>query len=203
MIPSADLERDVVRFGGVERAVHWWTAALVGACAATALALSIAPIATLVGRRDLVREIHVICGLLIPVPMLLGRLGPWSGRLRATLRDLDLFDDHDRRWLRTFGRDPRVTSGKFHAGQKLNAAIVGGALVLLFATGIVLRWFEPFPLSIRRGSTFVHDWVAFLLAIDLLAHIAKGLADPEALRAMRTGRASRRWATGEHPRWEP
>ena len=104
-------------------------------------------------------------------------------------------------WLRTLGRDYRATPSRFHAGQKLNAAVVGGSLVLLFATGIVLKWFEPFPLDVRRGATFVHDWTAFLLAIDLIGHIAKAFADPEALRAMRTGRASRRWAERTHPRW--
>jgi formate dehydrogenase subunit gamma len=103
--------------------------------------------------------------------------------------------------LRSFGRDYRATPGKFHAGQKLNAAALGGALVLLFATGVVLRWYEPFPLNVRRGATFVHDWVAFLLAIDLVAHVGKALADPVALRAMWGGSAPRRWAATKHPRW--
>lgn len=191
----------MLRFAAVERAVHWWTAALVGLCAATSLALSVAPVATLVGRRALMREIHVVSGLLIPVPMLVGLLGRWRGPLRRTLHDLDRFDAVDRRWLRSLGRDPYATAGRFHAGQKLNAAILGGALVLLLATGVVLRWFEPFPLEVRRGATFVHDWVAFLIAIDLVAHIGKAFADRDALRAMRTGWASRRWAARTHPRW--
>lgn len=191
----------MLRFGAVERAVHWWTAALVGLCAATSLALSVAPIATVVGRRTLMREIHVASGLLIPAPMLIGLLGRWRAPLRRLLRDLDRFDAVDRRWLRSLGRDPYASSGKFHAAQKLNAAVIGGALVLLFATGIVLRWFEPFPLQIRRGATFVHDWVAFLLAIDLAAHMGKAFADRDALRGMRTGWVPRRWAQREHPRW--
>lgn len=191
----------MLRFAAVERAVHWWTAALVGLCAATSLALSVAPVATLVGRRALMREIHVISGLLIPVPMLVGLVGRWRGPLRRTLRDLDRFDVVDRQWLRSLGRDPYATAGRFHAGQKLNAAVLGGALLLLLATGIVLRWFEPFPLDVRRGATFVHDWVAFLLAIDLVAHMGKAFADRDALRAMRTGWASRRWAARTHPRW--
>ena len=195
------VDGSIVRFAPVERAVHWWTAALVGLCAATSLALSVAPVATLVGRRALMREIHVISGLLIPVPLLIGVIGRWRRPLRQTLHELDRFDAVDRQWLRSFGRDPYATPGKFHPGQKLNAAIVGGGLVLLFATGIVLRWFEPFPLDVRRGATFVHDWVAFLLAIDLIAHMGKAFADRDALRAMRTGRASRRWAARAHPRW--
>lgn len=192
---------EVVRFAPVERAVHWWTAALVGVCIATSLALSVAPVATLVGRRALMREVHVVSGLLIPLPLVVGLAGRWRGPMRRTLRDLDRFDQLDRRWLRSAGRDPLATSGRFHPGQKLNSAVVGGALVLLLATGIVLRWFEPFPLQIRRGATFVHDWVAFLLTIDLLFHVGKGLADRDALHAMRTGRVSAAWAARRHPRW--
>lgn len=198
-LPAGDVER----FAPVERAVHWWTAALVGMCAATAVALSVAPVASLVGRRALVRDVHVVSGLLIPLPLIVGIAGRWRAPLRQALRDLDRFDRVDRRWLRSLGRDRYAEPGKFHPGQKLNAAIVAGALVLLYATGLVLRWFEPFPIDVRRGATFVHDWVAFLLAIDLLAHIGKAFADPEALRAMRTGRASRRWAAVTHPRWRP
>jgi formate dehydrogenase subunit gamma len=198
-LPSAD--DTVVRFEGTERLVHWSTAALVTVCAFTALALSVSPVATLVGRRNLVRDVHVVCGLLIPLPLVIGRLGPWSGSLRATLRELDRFDAVDRTWLRSLGRDYRATPGKFHTGQKLNAALLAGALVLLLATGVALKWYEPFSIDLRRGATFVHDWVAFLLAIDLIAHVAKALGDPVALRAMWSGRAPRRWAAMKHPRW--
>lgn len=190
-----------LRFDRTERNVHWWTAVFVGLCSASSLALTITPVATLVGQRDLVKFVHVVAGLLIPVPLLLGRALPWSARLRRTFRQLDRFDAHDRRWLASFGRDPSATHGKFHPAQKVNSALIGGALVLLFLTGLILRWFEPFPLPIRRGATFVHDWVAFLLAIDLLFHIGKAFADPIALRAMRTGRASVAWAARHHPRW--
>ncbi|HVM08637.1 MAG TPA: cytochrome b/b6 domain-containing protein [Acidimicrobiales bacterium] len=194
---------DVVRFDRTERNVHWWTAALVGLCALTSLGLSIAPIASIVGQRDLLRQIHVVAGLAIPVPFVVGWIGPWSRRLRATVTQLDRFDDEDRRWFRTLGnRSARpARSGRFHPGQKLNAAVVAASIVLLLATGFVLRWFEPFPLGVRRGATFVHDWVAFLLAIDLLAHIAKGFRDREALRAITSGVVTKRWAETEHPRW--
>ena len=204
--PSTDASTaagDVERFDRTERLVHWATAALVLVCIATAIALSFGPVAVIVGRRDLVRQVHVIAGLLLPLPLIAGVVGPWSRSLRADLGRLDRFDALDRSRLRLFGRDPFAESGKFHAGQKLNAAFLAGGLVLLFATGIVLRWFGPFPLSIRRGATFVHDWAAFLLTIDVIAHVLLALGDREALRAMVRGRTSLEWARRVHPRWRP
>ncbi|HET9444181.1 MAG TPA: cytochrome b/b6 domain-containing protein, partial [Acidimicrobiales bacterium] len=161
----------MLRFDRAERTVHWWTAALVGMCLATAAALYLAPVAALVGRRDLVRDVHVVAGLALPVPYLVGRLRPWGARLRDDVRRLARFDDHDLRWLRSWGRDPWVASGKFNGGQKLNAAFVVGAGLLLLATGSIMRWFSPFPLSWRTGATFVHDWTAFALLVALMAHV--------------------------------
>ena len=183
--------------------MHWWTAALVGVCAATSLALSIAPISTLVGRRALMKDIHVVAGLSVLVPLVVGRIGPWSKQLRADLRALDRFDAIDRRWLRSFGRDSFATPAKFHPGQKLNAALTAAALVALFATGVVLKWFEPFPLPVRRGATFVHDWTAFLFAILMLGHIVRALSDRHALRGMTRGDVDPTWAAARHPRWKP
>lgn len=191
----------VSRFDRVERMVHWATATLVGLCMATALALAFAPISAIVGRRSLVREVHVISGLLLLAPILVGFVGRWGTRLRADIRALDRFDTVDRRWLRSAGRDPFVKPGKFHPGQKLNAAASAAALVMLYATGIVLKWFGPFPLNVRQGSTFVHDWTAFLFTLLVLGHVVRALSDPDALRGMVTGRVDPSWAARKHPRW--
>jgi formate dehydrogenase subunit gamma len=103
--------------------------------------------------------------------------------------------------LRSFGRDPFVENGKFNAGQKLNAAFTAGAVLLLLATGSIMRWFGPFPLTWRTGATFVHDWTAFALGLVLVGHVAKALGDREALGAMARGSVSRRWAARKAPRW--
>jgi formate dehydrogenase subunit gamma len=225
---DASVGTRVQRFTPLERAIHWCVAALVGVCMATAAALSIAPVATLVGRRELVREVHVVCGLLLVAPLLLlvvlasarppgptGPTGPLahvSADVRADVRRLARFDHDDLRWLRTRARAdarvraraharPRTGHGKFHPGQKLNAAASAAALVSLYATGVVLRWFEPFPLWLRQGATFVHDWTAFLFVILVAAHVARALADPMSLRGMVTGDVDRAWARHRHPRW--
>ena len=191
----------VLRFDRPERNVHWATAALVGACLLTAAALYVPSLAGLVGRRALVKDIHVVSGLALPLPYLIVRLGPWLSGLAVDVRRLNRFDDHDRRWLRSLGRDPFVQNGKFNAGQKLNAAFTVGAVLLLLVSGSIMRWFGPFPLTWRTGATFVHDWTAFALLAVLIGHVAKAFGDREALGGMVSGTVNRRWAAKKAPRW--
>ena len=191
----------VLRFDRPERNVHWATAALVGVCLLTAAALYLPSLAGIVGRRALVKDVHVWSGLALPLPFLVVRFGPWLSGLAADVRRLNRFDDHDRRWLRSFGRDPFVENGKFNAGQKLNAAFTVGAVLLLLVSGSIMKWFGPFPLTWRTGATFVHDWTAFALLVVLIGHVAKALGDRDALGGMVGGTVSRRWAAKKAPRW--
>ena len=61
---------DVVieRFGTPTRALHWATAVTVLTCALTGLVLYVGPLSAVVGRRNLVKDVHVIAGLAMPVP---------------------------------------------------------------------------------------------------------------------------------------
>ena len=161
----------VPRFDGVERAVHWTTALLFFTCLATAAALYLNPIAAFVGRRELVKEVHVIAGLLLPWPLLVGGAGTWGRALRAEVGRLNRWNEADWLWLRSWHGRRRLPTGKFNAGQKLNAAFVVGAVLLLLATGSIMRWFSPFPLLWRTGATFVHDWTALGFAIVVAGHI--------------------------------
>ena len=191
----------LLRFDLAERALHWANAVLFLILIATAAVLYLAPLSALVGRRPLVRDTHVIAGLLLPLPWVVARAGPWSAALRADVRRLARFDGFDRRWLRSFGRDPFAPLGKFHPLQKLNAAFTAGSIPVMLGTGIVMRWFHPFPLAWRTGATFVHDWVSLGLFVTVAVHIAKAVSDREALRGMWGGRVSARWARRTHPRW--
>jgi formate dehydrogenase subunit gamma len=166
------------RFDGTERLLHWSTATLVGICLVTAACLSFPLLATIVGRRDVVKTIHVLAGLSLPLPLAIARLGPWSAALRADIRRLNRFDDLDRQWVRTLGRHRHRPGphGKFNAGQKLNAAFDVGAVLLLLVTGSMMKWFGPVPLTFRTGATFVHDWTAFAFFVVLVGHVAKGIS---------------------------
>jgi formate dehydrogenase subunit gamma len=191
----------VVRFDRCERAVHWSTAALLFVLLGTAAVLYIGELAVWVGRRQVVRRVHVVSGLLLPAPVLVGLAGRWRRGLTADIRAFNRWDGHDRRWLRSRGRDPSIRLGKFNAGQKLNAAFVAGAAVVMLGTGSIMNWFSYFPVNLRTGATFVHDWTAFAIALVILGHVWMALSDFDALRGMITGRVPASWARRRRPRW--
>ncbi len=194
-------KRRLPRFDAVERALHWTTAALVFVLLFTAAVLYFGELATLVGRRELVRRVHVVAGLCLPLPLLLALVGRWGRGVLADLRIINRWSADDRRWLRSFGRDPTVRLGKFNPGQKLNAAFVGGAIGVMLVTGSIMHWFDPFPLSWRTGATFVHDWTAIALSLVIAGHIRMALLDRDALRSMIRGWVPEDWARRERPRW--
>lgn len=191
----------LLRFTRAERAAHWTGAALFAVVLATAAALYVAPLSAAVGRRELVRAVHVWSGLALPLPVLVALAGRWGTALRADIRRLNRWTADDRRWLRSLGRDPYARAGKFNAGQKLNAAFLTGGVLVMIATGLIMRWFEPFPLTWRTGATFVHDWLALALTAALVGHVLLALRDGEALGAMVRGDVSGQWAASHAPAW--
>jgi formate dehydrogenase subunit gamma len=191
-------EPELVRFDRVERAVHWTTAGLVFVLMATGAALYAGPISVIVGRRELVRLVHVLAGLALPVPFLFGWVR--SGRFRRDVANLGRWIPDDRRWLRRRRRG-NVRLGKFNAGQKLNATFLAAAGLVMLGTGIILRWPPLVTLDGRTGATFVHDWFALGIWFAVGGHVFFALRDPEALRSMARGTVSARWARTERPRW--
>jgi formate dehydrogenase subunit gamma len=171
-------------------------------CVVTAAVLYVPQLAELVGRRYLVVTVHQWAGVLLPVPFVLALV---SRAFRADLRRLNRFAPYDRAWLRAVRRREHGPSarpaGKFNAGQKIYAAWIAGAVLVMLGTGL-LMWFTGLaPLVWRTSATFVHDWLSLAVGIAVAGHIAMALADPEARRGMRTGSVERRWAREHHPRW--
>ena len=199
----------LARFDRVERAVHWTNAGLFAILVVTGAALYLTPLIALIGRRELIERIHLYVGIALPLPLILALCGSWGQALKRDIRRFNRWSQADRRWLRVmFQEQPRRSAtrarlavGKFNAGQKLNAAFtVGGGLVML-ASGLLLRWYRPFPLSWRAGATFVHNWLALLFVIVITGHVMMALADRNALKAMLFGRISRSWAARHAPAW--
>lgn len=192
----------LVRFDRAERWLHWVNAALVLVLIATGSIMYIGALSGLVGRRLLVRDVHLWSGLLLPIPFLAVVAGRWGYGFRRDCARLGRFLTDDWRWLsRRQRRHGDLRVGKFNAGQKVNAVLVAGALPVMFGTGLLLHWARSFPESLRTGATFVHDWGYVALGLLVAGHIVKAMADPVALHAMRTGLAPARWAKAAHPRW--
>jgi formate dehydrogenase subunit gamma len=119
---------------------------------------------------------------------------------------LNRWSADDRRWFRGRGRAVTLAAGnvevgKFNAGQKLNAAFVAAAGVVMLMTGSIMKWFEPFPNAWRTGATFVHDWTAFALGLAIIGHIWLAFNDPPALEGMWRGTVPAEWARRNRPRW--
>jgi formate dehydrogenase subunit gamma len=190
------------RFDLAERALHWVNAALLLTMLATGSALYIPQISSVIGRRGLVLAIHVYAGIALPFPILLTAAGRrWGRRFRADARRLNRWNDQDRGWVRHWGRDPFVVSGKFNAGQKLNAAFTVGTIIVMLATGLIMKFPYLWPLSWRTGATFVHDWVYLAALIVVLGHIGYALNDPDSLRSMVRGTIPSQWARRHAPAW--
>ena len=193
-------EPDLLRFDRVERAVHWLSAALFLVLLATGLTLYGFPGTQWVGRRLLLKNMHVVSGALLPIPLLAGIATRAGRQLRTDLHRVARWTADDRRWW-SRGNRHRVALGKFNPGQKLNTAFVGASLIVMSATGWMLRFPDPFSNSLRRGATAIHDWFAFALLVTAIGHVALAWADKDALRSMVHGRVSAAWARVHAPRW--
>jgi formate dehydrogenase subunit gamma len=189
------------RFSPVERFAHRATAVLVMVLIATGFSLFYQPLALLVGRRTLVEGLHVVAGLLLPVPTFIAL---FSAEFRADLSHLNRFAPDDWQWLRRGDRRRRsLAVHKFNAGQKLAAACFAAAGVVLFGTGLLLLFPTQLALSdsLRQGATVVHDATTLALVALLIGHARLAMSHPEARAAMRTGDMDAEYARREYAAW--
>jgi formate dehydrogenase subunit gamma len=188
------------RFSRTERALHWIHASAFLVLLGSGLVLYLPALAAAVGRRPLVKEVHLATALLWAVALVaVVAVGDRHG-LRRTLRELDRFDEDDRRWLRG-GRTPQ---GRFNAGQKLNAALTA-SFALLFGVSGLLLWLGERDTRFRWDSTIVLHDVLTLLSLGLLCgHLYLAVIHPKtrhALRGMTLGTVREDWAREHHAKW--
>ncbi len=195
------LTRELARFDGVERAVHWSTAVLMLVLLFTGSVLYVPTLALLVGHRAIVENVHVVSGLALLVPLLIGVLGPWRRRLVADLRRFDRWGREDFDWFRRPSRRLDLPRGKFNGGQKAEAAFLGGGMVVMLATGVIMRFAPSRLVTLATGATLVHDvgYIAIFVAVAL--HIFVALGRTEQLKSMFTGRITRAWASRNAQLW--
>jgi formate dehydrogenase subunit gamma len=190
----------IERFSVTERAVHWVHATAFLVLLATGLALYIPALSVAVGRRPLLKDVHVYTAVAWIVALVLVVALGDRRRLRQTLRDLDRFDADDMLWLRRFPRP----QGRFNAGQKVNAALTG-AFAVLFAVSGSLLWLGERDHRYQLASTILlHDWLTLISLVLLVGHLYLALIYPatrHSLRGMTTGSVRRDWAERHHPKW--
>jgi formate dehydrogenase subunit gamma len=196
--------REIDRFTAAERWVHRATAVLMLTLIATGMVLYLPSLSVRIGHRQDVALIHLYSGWSLPIPM---AAGLFSRAYRADARRLNRHTEEDRRWLRVRGwREGSIETfdlrvGKFNAGQKLNAAFMCGAIIVMAVTGTMMWFPHLVSVSMRTGATFVHDWLALAIGFVVIGHLWFAFSDPGARRGMRRGRVTRTWARRMHPGW--
>lgn len=188
------------RFSGTERALHWVHASAFLVLLASGLCLYLPSLAELIGRRPLLKDIHVYTALAWLVALALVLLAGDRRRLLATAREIDSFDADDLAWLRR----RRAPQGRFNAGQKINA-IVTAALAVLFAiTGFFLWYGERNQAFRLQNALLVHDWLMYISFFLLLGHLYLSLIHPStrhSLSAITRGWVREDWAARHHAKW--
>ena len=188
------------RFSRTERALHWIHATAFLVLLASGLCLYLPSLSELVGRRALLKDIHVYTALAWMVALALVVLAGDRRRLLATAREIDAFDADDLAWFRG-GRAPQ---GRLNAGQKINA-IVTAALAVLFAVTGFFLWYGERDHAFRlRNALLVHDWLMYVSVFLLLGHLYLSLVHPStrhALSGIVRGWVREDWAQRHHAKW--
>jgi formate dehydrogenase subunit gamma len=199
----------VRRFGAQERRLHWLLAATFLAMLATGLILYLPALAQVAADRRLWKSIHLGSAIAFWAGFVILLLSDIGGALRRSAAEMDRFDDDDMRWLRWSAarRGAEPPQGRFNAGQKLNAAIIAGLMVVFTASGI-LMYLQETDAAVRgrTSAILVHD-VATWIAVPLIAgHLYLAVLNPStrhSLRGMVLGTVRRDWARRHHPKWDP
>ena len=167
----------------------------------TGAILYLPTLALRVGHRGLVENIHVITGLCLLGPLVLGVAGPWRRQLLADLRRIDRWGPGDFDWFRSLARRRRLPRDKFNGGQKIEAAFLGAAMAAALVTGVIMRFAPSSWVTWATGATLVHDALFFAIVVAVLAHVAFALSKPDQFLSMFTGRIPRTWAKTHAESW--
>ena len=157
------------------------------------------PFSALVGRRELVRTIHVRGGDRASPAV------PPGGR--RPFRDSTAAGRHPPEPLATRGRHLAAPSGRRRRREVQCRPEVERdvprphAVVVMLMTGIMMKWFTLVSLDWRTGATFVHDWFALGIWFSVGGHVMFATRDPIALRSMWRGSVPAQWARLHRPQW--
>jgi formate dehydrogenase subunit gamma len=179
----------VRRFSRTERTLHWVNAAGFLLLLATGLILYLPRLSVLVGRRPLIKDVHLWGGI---------------GWISALLIVIVL---GDRRALLRTARDIEVLRpSRLNVGQKVNAILNAAFAIIFLVTGLLL-WFGERNTTFRFTSTvLVHDVVMYAALTLLVGHLYLALIYPatrHSLRGITRGTVREDWAEEHYPRWAP
>ncbi|KAF1689887.1 formate dehydrogenase subunit gamma [Pseudoxanthomonas koreensis] len=195
---------EVRRYGALTRANHWLTAACAIVLLLSGLAFfhpSLYWLTHLFGNGQFARWLHPFVGLV----MALSFFG-----LFVQMWRLNLPRAEDAQWVKQ-GRDVLTGNeealpelGKYNAGQKLVFWGMGGLILVLLASGVMI-WEQYFPglvsIPVRRVALVAHAVAAVLMLLLLVLHVYAAIWTRGTLRAMTRGTVTGGWAWRHHRKW--
>jgi formate dehydrogenase subunit gamma len=190
----------ILRWTRTERAVHWIHATAFCILLGSGLALYLPSLAEAVGRRPLVKAVHLWTALAWLVALAAVVAVGDRRSLRRTVREVEYLDHDDRAWLR--GRS--VPQGRLNAGQKLNP-VASAAFGLLFAVSGFFLWLGERNHRFRLANALlVHDYLMYVSLLLFLGHLWFAVLLPStrhSLNGITRGWVRRDWASRRHPKW--
>ena len=141
---------------------------------AAALTFYIPALQQLIGYRLFFREVHWITGTLSLVVLVPTMVSGRSSVFAEAHRRLTSWTVADARfisqWSRKFRR-PTYSRTAPNGGQKVAYSIVFASMGILLISGLILRFFNYFPISIRAGATLAHDLFFYLITAVVIGHL--------------------------------
>ena len=180
--------------------MHWVHATAFLVLLATGLCLYLPSLAEAVGRRPVLKAIHIYTAVAWAIALLLVFLVGDRRALLRTAREVDRFDADDRAWLRR----RQAPQGRLNAGQKLNAVITAAFAVLFAFTGFFLWYGERDTRFRLPQALLVHDWLMYVSLLLFLGHLFLAVLYPKtrhALSGMTRGWVDEQWAIEHHRKW--
>jgi formate dehydrogenase subunit gamma len=200
-MPASRRARYVKRFTLTERLLHWVHASAFFVLLGSGLVLYLPALASAVGRRPLIKDIHFLTGVSWAGAMLLIAVLGNRRAVLQTIREIDIFDRDDRRFLAGRTASPQ---GRFNAGQKVNAIITAAFATLFFVSGLLLWLGERNTRFHLVGSLYLHDALMYISVVIVVGHLYLSLirrSTRHSLRGITLGSVREDWAHAHHAKW--
>jgi formate dehydrogenase subunit gamma len=193
----------VQRFTLTERLLHWVHASAFFVLLGSGLILYIPSLSVTFADRPLIKDIHFYTAVSWAGAMLLIALLGNRRAVARTIREVDLFDRDDRRFLAGRTHSPQ---GRFNAGQKVNVIVTAAFATLFFVSGMIL-WLGERNTDIRLGGTiYLHDALMYMSVVIVVGHLYLALirrSTRHSLHGMTLGTVREDWARAHHAKWHP
>lgn len=160
-----------------EKALHWSVAAAVLVLLVTGVVMYVPWLSQVVGQRFWVRTSHLVAAIALVAVVLVMPALRW-GELRRLERELSFWDRADWDWFRrpwdvflSTYHEPASAPRRFNAGQKLLAALVASALVLLAVSGVPMYWWWLFAGEVVQRARDLHVLASFAVTALIAGHV--------------------------------